>query len=472
MEVENGVDTDIPDSDLFTNRLKLSVSVDAMVVTVVPVSPLAQEEIPTLRGWLNQQGIVHGLIADAEMCSLLGDASLMGTVIVLARGDRPKDSVDETLVFLFDTDRKPAPLLRDDDTVDYRELGILQDVVLGQVVAYRTPGEMGRSGRDVYGREVLALPPVQVTLPKGAGTVVSEDGISLCADAAGQIVFDKQQNVSVLPVYHVHHDVDFSTGNIDFIGSVRIDGSVRSGFTVKAKGNIEVRGIVETATLEASGSIVIRGGVQGNQRCRIVAGASVKAQYLQNSTVEAEGNVTVSDSIMHSTVSGDSVLLTGKRGLLVGGVTQAKTRISVRTAGSHLSVPTRLELWPDGELHAKVYRYSEQLKGELDTLTKIGEVLVRLQVMERRLGTLPPEQSVTKERLEATYAQLQMESERLRRERDRAAQEAILQSPSVEVAEVAYPGVHLVAGHIEHQLLEAVHSCTFVITENGWTKRS
>ncbi len=466
------MDADIQESEIFAERLKPVVSADAMIVTAELVSPLGQEELPAFQTWLGQQGIVHGLITDAELGSMLTDDSLVGAVIVLARGSSAEDSVDETLVFLFDTDRKPTPLLREDDTVDYRELGILQDVVAGQVVAYRTPGERGRSGRDVYGREVPAAPPRTVTLPRGPGTEISEDGMSLQAIEAGQIVFDRHQNVSVLPVYHVHHDVDFSTGNIDFVGSVRIDGSVRSGFTVKAKGNIDVQGIVEAASLEASGSIVIRGGVQGSSRCKIAAGASVKAQYLQNATVEAEGNVTVSDSIMNSSVSGYGIFLTGKRGLLVGGVTQAKTRISVRTAGSQLSVPTRLEFWPDEELNLKVYRCSELLQEGLDTLAKIGEALVRLQVIERQLGALPAEQSATKERLEATYTQLHMESVRLRKERDRAAQEASLLSPAVDVADVAHPGVHLAVGHIEHQLQEAVSRCTFVVTENGWTKRS
>ncbi|MHB1629980.1 MAG: FapA family protein, partial [Bacilli bacterium] len=284
-------------------------------------------------------------------------------------------------------------------------------------------------------------------------------------------VFDKHQNVSVLPVYHVQRDVDFSTGNIDFVGSVRVAGSVRSGFTVKAKGNIDVHGIVEAASLEASGSIVIRGGVQGSSRCKIAAGASVQAQYLQNATVEAEGNVTVSDSIMNSSVSGYGVFLTGKRGLLVGGVTQAKTRISVRTAGSQLAVPTRFELWPDGELNLKVYRCSELLREGLDTLAKIGEALVRLQVIERQQGALPAEQSAVKERLEATYTQLHMESVRLGKERDRAAQDAGLLSPAVDIADVAHPGVHLVVGHIEHQLQETASRCTFVVTGDGWTKR-
>lgn len=466
------MDIDIPESEVFAAHLRLAVSLDALVVTAELSAPLAPAEIPALRTWLNQQGIVYGVSAESELGSLLTDVSLIGASVVLAQGDPPVDPVDEALVLLFDTDRRPTPLLRDNDTVDYRELGILQDVVAGQVVAYRTPQEPGRSGRDVYGREIPALLPRSAALPQGPGTEVSVDGMSLRAAHAGQIVFDKQQNISVLPVYHVRRDVDFSTGNIDFVGSVRIDGSVRSGFTVKAGGNIDVRGIVEAASLEASGSIVIRGGVQGSAKSKIVAGASVQAQYLQNSTVEAEGNVTVFDSIMNSVVSGYAVRLTGKRGLLVGGVTHTKTRISVRTVGSPLSVPTRLEFWPDGELYGKVFRCEELLKEGLDTLTKIGEALVRLQVMERRLVTLPAEQSTMKERLEVTYAQLQVEVSRLRRERERALQEAALQSPAVEVAEVAYPGVHLAAGHIEHQLQETVNHCAFVATGNGWEKRT
>ena len=49
----------------------------------------------------------------------------------------------------------------------------------------------------------------------------------------------------MFPVYVVPGDVDFSTGNIDFIGSVKVMGSVRNGFSVKAEGNVEIMGRLE-----------------------------------------------------------------------------------------------------------------------------------------------------------------------------------------------------------------------------------
>ncbi|MHB1627304.1 MAG: hypothetical protein ACYCVB_02830, partial [Bacilli bacterium] len=60
------MDIEIPESEVFAGRLKATVSADAMMVTAELVSPLGQEELPVFQSWLNRQGIVHGVIPDAE----------------------------------------------------------------------------------------------------------------------------------------------------------------------------------------------------------------------------------------------------------------------------------------------------------------------------------------------------------------------------------------------------------------------
>lgn len=44
----------------------------------------------------------------------------------------------------------------------------------------------------------------------------------------------------VRPVLEIRGDVDYSTGNIDFIGDVQIAGDVRENFSVRATGSITV----------------------------------------------------------------------------------------------------------------------------------------------------------------------------------------------------------------------------------------
>lgn len=50
---------------------------------------------------------------------------------------------------------------------------------------------------------------------------------------AGQ-PFLKETAVFIEPVYTIKGDIDYSVGNIDFKGSVRIGGNVVAGFSIKA----------------------------------------------------------------------------------------------------------------------------------------------------------------------------------------------------------------------------------------------
>ena len=75
-----------------------------------------------------------------------------------------------------------------------------------------------------------------------------------------------REKINVFPVYEVNGDVDYNTGNIDFVGTIVIRGNVRSGFKVKADGDIRIIGSVEGAELEAAGSIEISAGIIGQNK--------------------------------------------------------------------------------------------------------------------------------------------------------------------------------------------------------------
>lgn len=83
--------------------------------------------------------------------------------------------------------------------------------------------------------------------------------------------------VFVSDVYEVPADVDNSTGNIEYSGSVTVRGNVKGGFRISAKGDIVVEGIVEDAELYAGGQIIVKRGIHGMEKvcCRQVEMSSV-----------------------------------------------------------------------------------------------------------------------------------------------------------------------------------------------------
>jgi hypothetical protein len=84
----------------------------------------------------------------------------------------------------------------------------------------------------------------------------------LISDIDGQVQINNGR-VDVVSVLNIAGDVGYGTGNIDFTGSVFVEGTVLHGFSVKASENIEIKGALEGANIEAGGDVNLLGGVKG-----------------------------------------------------------------------------------------------------------------------------------------------------------------------------------------------------------------
>ena len=97
----------------------------------------------------------------------------------------------------------------------------------------------------------------------------------LIATQDGHLTF-AHEAFQVSPLLEIQGDVDYSTGNIDFSGDVHICGDVRENFTVHAQGTVTVDGLVEAATVEAGGDLVIARGVVGDGRALLKSNGCVR----------------------------------------------------------------------------------------------------------------------------------------------------------------------------------------------------
>ncbi len=78
-------------------------------------------------------------------------------------------------------------------------------------------------------------------------------------------------------------DVNYSTGNINYISNVVISGNVLSGFNVKSSKNITIKGFVEDgAIITAEGDIEIHNGIIGENTV-VKAGKYIIADYVHTS---------------------------------------------------------------------------------------------------------------------------------------------------------------------------------------------
>ena len=276
---------------------------------------------------------------------------------------------------IFNKKRDNKPKVLEDGTVDFYNLDLIENVVKGQDLVTLIPPVEGTPGRNVLGVEIPSIKGKNIKLPKGKNTEISEDGTKLVATTDGQVNYTNGK-VNVYETYEVPDNVDNSVGNINFIGNVVVRGNVLTGFYIKAGGNVEVYGVVEGAKIEAQGDIILRRGIQGMSRGILSSMGNVVAKYIENSIVEAAGDIQ-SDAIMHSQIKcGGSIRADGRKGLIVGGVIMAGREVDAKVIGSHMATATEIEVGIDPAILER-YRF---LKDELSNVKK--EIIKTTQIVD------------------------------------------------------------------------------------------
>jgi len=203
--------------------VELKVSEDGMEAYIKINSP-EDGRIPSvdeILSFLAENGVVFGIDESAIRDAI--ENKKFGEFILVARGERPKDGVDGYIDYKFNKDRELKPVILEDGRVDYRNLESVESVVKGQLLAVKVPPEPEKDGKNVMGKVVKAYKPKDPKIPAGKNTVVSEDGMKLFAACDGHVVFENGK-VVVYPVFTRKGDVDYSIGNIEFVGECGYNG--------------------------------------------------------------------------------------------------------------------------------------------------------------------------------------------------------------------------------------------------------
>ncbi len=283
--------------------------------------------------FLKNNRVVAGI--DETRISDFQDNPVYRQNYLVAAGIKPEDGSDAKIIYNFEVDRSKIKLKESaSGKVDFKELNLVQNVVEGQPLAQKVPAERGKGGKTVTGKYLEAKNGKDIPTPLGKNTRLAEDGLTIVAQTNGQVLL-LNNKINVEPVLVIEGDVSLKTGNIMFLGTVFISGNVEDGFSVKASGNIEVKGTVGKAELDAEGDIVVSQGIAGRGEGSIRAGKSIWAKFIENTKVEAGEFVIVSDGIINSQVSANrKILCQGKRATIIGGMLSAAEEIHAKTFGS------------------------------------------------------------------------------------------------------------------------------------------
>ena len=276
--------------------INLRVSSDNLVAYIrVRLADQRQTVTPEdILSVLSAQGITYGI--DHEAIQNYCENRLFFTELTAARGVAPIPGENGTVTYNFRTDGTIQLKENESGVVDYKDLGTVQNVKQGDVLAVATPAKDGVDGMNIFGEPIPFKPGAPGVVTAGQNTILSEDGMSVIAAIDGSVEL-RGNAVCVDDVVSIKGDVNSAVGNIDAVSSVIIQGDVREGFTVKSAKDITVKGIVEGATLIAGGNINIMSGMNGMGIGKLQAQGNIVSKYIENTTVECGGGRGVRETI-------------------------------------------------------------------------------------------------------------------------------------------------------------------------------
>jgi uncharacterized protein (DUF342 family) len=235
----------------------------------------------------------------------------------------------------FDPAARPSAGADDQRTDHYASR--IRGVAAGTPIARLTPPTEGTDGRDVTGAVLPARRGSAAGLRPGEGLEVRPDG-AVVARVDGVLTVAKGV-VSISSVLEVEGAVDFTTGNIDFKGDVRVGESVKDGFQILATGHVEIRGPVEGARIVCGGTLTCHRGIASARRAIVEVGGDATVGYLRNVTGVFRGTLTCRGEIEHSTVIVGGACH-GEQARLIGGATVLTGVSRLGILGSPDWIPT------------------------------------------------------------------------------------------------------------------------------------
>lgn len=408
---------------------------------------------------LRQKGVIEGI--DENVIDEIGSTRMPSFKYIVARGQKPVDGEMAKLEYHFDVDQiknfKPAE--KADGSVDFKDLHITHNVKADEVLVEKIPATEGIDGFNVLGGVLKARKGKDIRLPKGKNTVITEDGLSLIAMKDGQLIYDRD-SITISELFIVEEDVDSSTGNIDFIGSVLVNGSVHTGFTIKAVGNIEVRGSVEDATLIAGGDIILKHGIQGGDKGRLEAKGSVIAKFIQSSNVEA-GKDIIAEVVLHSKISaGNAIKVDNGKGSIVGGEALATNFISTNIIGSPMSTATAIRMGISPSLYTQYKDLEKALSQKKEELNKISQSITFLMTKARTSEITPDKQHILEKLIHSKATVAKQYDETLKEYQEIQETLTNAQNGAIKVKDIVYQGVKISIGNAVRYITEEAKFCT------------
>lgn len=123
---------------------------------------------------LRYRNVVYGIQMNVLQDHFMSDG-IYGTDLIVAKGKEPRHGTDASVRYYFNTDVHAQPTLKDDGTVDYFHLNMINPCRKGQLLAEIIPEDEGEYGITVQGAKIRPRQVKKAHLEFGHNIEISED---------------------------------------------------------------------------------------------------------------------------------------------------------------------------------------------------------------------------------------------------------------------------------------------------------
>ena len=365
------------------NNFEIKVTPDQMTAYFQLTGKRTGITRSVIRNALEERGIIKGINEDVINLILTDKAGNQPQVI--AQGLKSEAGADGYYEFFFRREINREPKVLEDGSLDYKDIEWFEQVKRGQKLAYYHPAELGPVGYTVFGQDFPPIRGKEQNILTGRGFYVEQDKQTYVSNVDG--IVELSGNVLVVSNLLTLGNLTAYMGDTRFDGNIHVTGDVGNGCTIVAKDDLIIDGFVEGATLEAGGNIIIRKGVNAQNRGSISAGGNIEGSFFENVKVKAGGNIKVSYCLKSDVECHGKLEVSGRHGSLLGGYIYAEQEISVNEVGNETGVKSILKVGVSNETIKRQIIITNQIKKiekELDSLDTAYEELEALYPPQAR----------------------------------------------------------------------------------------
>jgi hypothetical protein len=411
-------------------------------------------------------GIDHRTIADAvERCNSERRASYD---VVVARGQAPVPHIPERL------ELRPDLVERHTAQRSWHRHGQEPCVLVraGEELAHREPERAGRSGRTVYGREIPFDSLTSADLQPGVNTRWAGD--SVVADIDGRF-HHEEHRFAVKELRIIDEEYDPEDRLVTDTGDLLVRRKSVHGWALHCDGSIFAPVPLDADDVSAGGDMILDGGVVGRRRSTIRARGTVRASFLEECFLEADGGIEVKTAIVNAAVHTRKQVTMGPAGLISGGVVYAGNGVTTTELGTPGGPGTEIYCGTDYATEqelAWIRNRSVELARELSrirahqTAHRHEHGARSLRSRSRRVGAGSPEAEQSPEDLSS--AALEKKLRLAIRTLNSAAAKLLFRLDKNEHATVTaygtvHPGTYIEICHVSHVVRRPRHAVRFAL---------